>query len=539
MKKIKLTGVLFEKLLTRIEERCREILEEQNEFYELPDSKGPAFFGFKPYDNFEDSVKGIMTRDQRVIDYLLNLSELNKEKKITEADIPDLINGKFLYNKYLEYQKNRNKPILFTGIYSKVFFIFLGCQDFEGFMRSTEVDEGVKDIQRAIQDASTFFISNLAEKFVGRYFSFHDNEIKRFILELDYLNDMRVRQTGFHYVSKANKDLQRKEALIGPNKIYEGQALDQGSIVFLNLKSVSKEQGEHNYMSIFLYVGGMNLENMDIVRGVLTTQSIHGYIFSGEVFLRKVPRETANISIIENGHRERDTVTRAIKRYLMLQRRTIKVSRRTPQKMEDLTAKKYRLDVLEDMEGVWKIWGLDHHGRIMQSCLIIESDYTARLRTNSRERNEEQVCIFRIAKGNQGNHLWISAHQEEGIELQNVAVVEIPNSLKERTDITSGSACGLGVVNNTYALTPIVLLKVDNDEFPIRKLTEQEIMSLLFTEDLGVDTASHTLMYQRLEELHREYFPAGQVNAGKNLSQFLPISELSRRRYGEWGSQPK
>ena len=45
-------------------------------------------------------------------------------------------------------------------------------------------------------------------------------------------------------------------------------------------------------MSIFLYVGGMRIQNMDYVQGVLSTVSVHGYIYSGEIFLTRLKEDS-------------------------------------------------------------------------------------------------------------------------------------------------------------------------------------------------------------------------------------------------------
>lgn len=529
MRKLKLTGPIFAELLDQLEKKCKEILKENNDDWELPQSKGPEYFGFKPYDNFDNSIKGIMTRDKDVIKFLLS-SKDRKGRPIQQKDISNAINGKLLYNKYLEYSSNPNKSIFFTGIYTKVFFIFLGHKDFNAFLRSNRnISNAEKSIQSAIQ--SQEYISELASRFIGRYFSYHDNRVKHFVLEIDPYNSMHARQTGFHSVHDSTSFHSGTDMTISLNKIYEGIAEDQGAILYLSLKSTSREQGRNMYMSLFLYMGGRSIDNLDMIRGVLTTQSIHGYIFSGEIVLQRVAKNDHTDDLVRYGFLENSTASIVIKRYLMMQRKTLKIARRTIQKHTELVAKKYRINMLESMIGIWKIWGVDAKGRIMQSSLEIKTDYTAHLMTNSTDRDEKQVCIFRIARGSSSNNLWISAHQQEGIELKNVAVIHIPDGARKKTYLTKGCACGLGVFKATFALTPIVLLKVKSTKFKVGKLDKGDLTKILSSNTPSITALRHRELYQLLEEVLEEH----RVQITHPKTKFASFEELARENSGYRG----
>lgn len=91
----------------------------------------------------------------------------------------------------------------------------------------------------------------------------------------------------------------------------------------------------------------------------------------------------------------------------------------------------------------------------------VKSDYSAQLSTYGRIGDENQVCIFRLSEGgNSEMKLWISAHQEHGIELQNVALIRVPHKKALGEKLVEGVSIGVGF--ERFASTALLFIATEN-----------------------------------------------------------------------------
>ena len=515
MEKLKLTQTVFNQLFDDLRRKYEDNIQKNG--LEKATGVGAAMFGFREFSESENSIKGIMLLDIKIRDYIKNYfkikdKEIKTHKKQLKRDlINEKLNGKYLYDRLREAQKGKT-IIQLTGLHAKLYFIYLGYDSLEQFLENADVHSEEVERQLSLNEGIYKYISDFATKFVAYYFSYRENKIKKFILEIDHINEMRVRQTGFHFVLDDTSQ-NASPSTFSYSIEYKGHAIDRSNYLYIYLQG-DKEEG--NFMNIFLYQGGMQIQNMNLVRGTLTAMSAHGYIFSGEIFLRRIEdlKTTVRELLLKE---DLSPETNSIKRYLFLERRTFRIPRNTEQNINQISAKRYSLKAIESMIGIWKIWGVDYKNRIMQSKLIINHDYSTYLYTHSDVRDERQVCILRISEGINGLNLWISAHQQFGIELKNIASVKVPFQTEQFIDITSGISCGLGVRQDRYASTPIVLYKIAKDDFHPKRLGEGEVRQFLFSHP---NRHKYIILYKKLEQAIKE-LPTEE-------DKFIPYQELSK-----------
>lgn len=506
MERVKILPSVFLVLYDEVLRRYRERILEKG--YQSIWAIGPELFGFRAFDEIENSIKAIMASDDEVKSYV------KKSLKISENQVFKRINGKYLYDRVKEAERG-NKNVQITGIYARIYFIFCECENIKDFLEKNKaITERDKRKQYLLLSNSRSYASEFSSRFIAQYFSYRENKIKRFVLEIDYLDEIKVKQTGFHFAIDEEYSENKDSWEIDVGKVYKGNGIEKESYLYLYLQG-----GKGNFMNIFLYIGGMSIQGMKLVRGTLTAMSAHGYIFSAEVFLKRVSNEKIpSIELlIDYTDKYEDETDLFIKRYLYLERRTLRIPRNTEQNINKLSAKRYSLKVIDSLIGIWKIWGVDSSNNVMQSKLIINEDYSSYLFTYSDQPKEKQVCIFRVSTLN-GLNLWISAHQEHGIELKNIAVIRIPDKSDEVQDITAGVSSGLG--KNRYANTPIVLYKINNDNFHPTQLDREDLMTVMFS--FEEDAYKHQKMYMNLEEL--------VPKLDKENNNFIPYLDLFNAR---------
>ncbi|MEL7422313.1 MAG: hypothetical protein AAFN81_04945 [Bacteroidota bacterium] len=463
MSKITVTSPVMQALFKELVKRCRSILNEEKDGLRLPTSVGPALYGYRTFSDEKNSIRAIMLRQPEV---KVEIYAYNKEQiqdPDDEQELGDFFSGKYLYNRMREID-NGNTTVQLSGLYETIYFVFAGYSGIEDYLERNKdpyLSSDDTSYQRELLEMFREEISKSALRFLAYYFSYRENRIKRFLLEIDYLNNYKVRQTGFHFTSiKEGREGSKYFEKIEDSKVYTGQAIDLDNALQISLKG-RKSNGKRNVVNIFLYKGGMSISNMNLVRGTLSTISSHGYIFSSEVFLKRVRTTESTVELLQSNFDVRDREALYIQRYLHLQRRTLRIPRSTEQDITKLSAKRYGLDTLDGLVGTWRIWGLDHSNGIVQSVMEVKSDYSAQLSTYGRIGDENQVCIFRLSEGgNSEMKLWISAHQEHGIELQNVALIRVPHKKALGEKLVEGVSIGVGF--ERFASTALLFIATEN-----------------------------------------------------------------------------
>lgn len=517
----RLTDEVFRALYASLVAKC----EQENKNFSR--GRGAARFGFGNMNGHENSIKGMMLDSEEVVDHVIRHTyKQDKDgdkpiEELTEDDREDWVyknlSGKYLYNKKREIDKG-NRTVELSGLYETIYFKFIGYKDVYAFLESDahNLSEDDKILQKdLLEDADEDnFISKFATRYLAFYYSYRQHTVKKFIVEIDHINNFRVRQKGFHLNQESAINSAGSMVNIGKSKIYEGNSVEMERCVMMNL-ATAKENDQKAYMNFFLFKGPMNLTEMQFIRGSMSAYSSYGYVFFGEIFLMRVLKQFTDKELLspifpkfgklsKNVFDEFSEKITFIKRYLLLQRRTSRIPTTNEQNHRQLTAKRHRLDVLESMVGTWRIWALDKNNEIVQSILKIGNDYSCDLLVSVHNRVETQVCLLKVSQGANGNHLWISAHEEFGVEKKSEAIIEIVSS--DNQMYSSGTAINLGIFSNVIGDTAIILTRVNankEDALP-RKLSG----SLLRTE---ISKDKHHLMnaykqlLDKIEERKKSY----------------------------------
>lgn len=526
---------IFLNLHGQVISKVRQVLEAQNE--ELGSGIGASFYGFYGYDGDPLSIKGVMMEDKEVKIYLQEyIKKYYGEKSVKysyleNGDLADkVISGKYLYDRNREARKSL-QSIKLADEYIDLYAVFVGCSSLKEFVetRCGDLEPSlVKDqLQMLRVDAKRSSVGPSAS-FIGYYYSYRDDLIKKFLLEIKY-NSGKAIQTGFHFRSGETIYKPGDEMNIDPSTIYSGK-LSQAGNSALAITLTGKENDKKNYMSLIMYTGGMNIQEMTLVRGHLQTVSAHGYIFSAEIFFVRVTDDISVKGRLLSPNYDFDEAIASkvsyVKKYLYLQRRTSRIPQDTEQDIKQVRAKGNTLDLLEPMVGTWKIWGVDRNYRVIQSKLVVKQDYSARLFVYGINGIEEQVCLFRVSKDRNGINVWISAHQQKGIELKNIALLEMPSVYSKNMKIVEGTSTGVGVRRVKFAMTPLVFIKTDakDSEFQPTILNETSLMAALFSTN---QKENHQEAYCILENRVKE----------KNLSKsIISFTELRQSKLGMEGN---
>jgi len=535
MEGLKIIAPVFNLLYKALIAQCEKELGR-----ELNKGKGAAKFGFGVSNGDPRSLKGVICKSEIVINHLKeklpkewkkqNSREgmsIEEKQRISEDFALDYFNGKYLYNKKNSIDKGSN-TIELTGIYEEIFFIYLRVGSIHGFLE--EIDKEILVTERDLQkDLAKLrdedeFISPFASKYLSFYYSYRTHSIKTFIVEIDKINN-RVRQKGFHL--KQNKfESDNSYFQIEKSKIYLGTSNIMDECVSINLET-SKLNNQKSYMNMYLFKGPMNLPEMSLVRGAMTTFSAYSYIFFGEIFLMRVNNTESDKRLLSKNYlksiedkskrKEIGEKIKTIKRYLFTQRRTGRIPTTTQQDYNEIRAKREKLNVLDTMVGTWKIWGLNRKIEVVQSKMVINEDHSTYLYVSTYKGVEKQICNLRVSQGVDGKYVWISSFQE--VEQKGEATIKVPSYQSKNKSITIGEVCNLGTYKNPITTSPIVLLKVnpENDFIP-GKLTGRKLKEEIIHNS---ERHLHVKAYGKLEKFVEKMLSDKESN-------FTPLSRLTK-----------
>jgi len=511
-KKIKILKEIFFALFSKIKEKCSLDIDVNR--------RGASFFGFGIYSDRVDNIKYLMLAEPEIMDFLINrcepiLSKRNLTKREEqEKEIRIIFNGKYLYNKSLAYKRGKN-PIQFLSTYLEVYLRFIGFDSLEDFIREDEeITREEIHKQNVLASSIEDQITDLAIKFKGFYVS-KPNHILPFHIKIDYLNNFRAIQSGFHSLEE-KYDESNSDTFVGNGVI-------QKNCIYFSLKSTQKEV---SHMSLFLYVGGMKIQKMNYVIGTLSTVSVHGHIYSGEIFLK---RETEGFENEESSEKDISKELQTIKRYLNLKQCYFKtpLPSTTIEKLTDIENKNRAFTEIKKMVGIWRIWSLTMTSEIYQSIFTINPDFSSTLKTTSRKEDVELICHLSLSFAENGWNLMARAYEEEenNSELRNIAMIKIPSSNRK---IATGSFCGLGVYTEHYTFGAIAMICEKQEDFKSKTLRKPELYKMLSNMSSGKMHRFKDL-YETLREHNEDYLNKKKLEEFENLDfEDLDFQDVSQ-----------
>jgi len=447
------------------------------------------FYGFNKYKKIthEKTLKNILASDTRIQNYIIKYYGITfspDEKSDKRQKVFEKLNGKYLYDRKQDFHSKNKNQVLFSGIYSKIYFIYVDCEDIADFLEKNSFSQEVKEFQYELihSQGNDNYISNLAFDFQCFYFNSTSETVQSFFLSVDHLNNYYARQVGFHSTEERRNI--RDYTVNNKNSVFFGEGIQNENFLHFNL---TPEGDNKRFMTITIYIGGLEIDsdNVRFLRGMLSTMSIYGYLFSSEIFLvKKTRNEDYKINEL------------TIKRYLLLERRAYIIPSDPILELPDLTTNQYFINEIKHMVGSWRIWSITRGGSIYQSKFQINSDYSATLYTNDID-SEGQKCIIELSTGGFGGlSLCVSAYQKKKNEIRNFAIIKVPYSSSEIT-ITTGLFSGIGVENRMYNIGVIALLK-DSSNFSSCFIYQDEIQD-------HITDASIRVLNNKLSNMQKRY----------------------------------
>lgn len=313
----------------------------------VPKTKA-QIYGYGDHEEYSYSIVKFMYQHPAIAEYL---ATANAGKKPREKDY-QVINGKNLYNKLRDAEKNITNDITLTIPYSPVYFMYIGCQDFEEFKQKYD-------------------LTDVFEVYEGFYFSQRDNQVKSFDLKITYTDfDCQAELTRFHEGNRPEP--------------FEGIGLLKSKNLFLNL--TNEEDVE---LKLIIPLEGKKISLQTYMLGVLTTISSDDFPLSVRVLFAKKTSIQDQIPV-ENQS--------LIRRYITLHRQNLRAPNERILDLSNLAIRGEFIADLAMMIGKYWIWqylGDD----ILQIRMIIEDDFTVRITNPLYEGSlADQVGIINISK---------------------------------------------------------------------------------------------------------------------------------------------
>jgi|GEM_PF-4823329 hypothetical protein len=317
--KIKEFVVLHNAILQHYAEECKA------KGVAVPKKQG-ALYGFGGKHKKSDySVLAMMKATPAIITYLKQVNEGQSEN---ETGFQEL-NGKNLYNKFLETQNESVTEIVLSEPYSVIYPLYIDCKDLEAFKEKYNLKQHF-------------------DNYIGYYYSQRDNEVKEFQFQMAYANgECEAITGGFH-------EGRRQDPFTGRGSV-------KSNNLFINF--INKEGIE---LKIIIPTEGNQLQSQHYLMGVLTTITGDNFPISVRIFLvrltnnlKKVPEEDAY----------------KIKRYLNLQRQNLRAPNERITDLKELAVRDEQIENLELMIGTYLMWryvGAD----ILQIKIVIGMDFS-------------------------------------------------------------------------------------------------------------------------------------------------------------------
>lgn len=319
--KIKEFQVLHEAILKRYEEECKA------KGFGIPTKKS-ARYGFGKQLDSANSILAFMKAHPIISKYI---EELNKGIQTHETGYQE-INGKTLYNKFLDSEDNTITEVILSEPYSIIYPIYIGCKDLEDFKEQ-------------------YNLKQQYEPYVGYYYSHQGSEVKSFEFKIAYSGGLcDAELSGFH-------ESFRIDPFTGNGKI-------KSNNLFINLTNPEDVE-----LKLIIPLEGNQFQAPDFLLGVLTTITSDNFPISVRIFLFRKPANALEIP---------DNKSIKVKRYLNLQRQILRAPNERIHHLEELSVRGEYIEDLVDMIGVYWVWRYAGD-QIVQLKMTIQPDFTVQV----------------------------------------------------------------------------------------------------------------------------------------------------------------
>lgn len=313
--------VLHEAILNRYQEECIA------KGIAIP-SKQSAKYGFGKHLASKHSILDFMKVHPAIANYM---EEINKGLNSGVTGFQE-INGKNLYNKFLEVQGDSVTEITLSEPYSIIYPLYVDCNNLGDF----------KEKYNLIQQF---------EFYVGYYYSHQGSEVKSFDFKIAYSGGIcDIEVNGFH-------ENRRQDPFKGVGKA-------KSNNLFISLTNPEEIE-----LNLIIPLEGNQFQSPDYLQGVLTTITSDNFPISVRIFLFRMPANVAKIP-------EQQAIK--VKRYLNLHRQILRAPNERIHQLEELSVRGEYIEDLVDMVGVYWVWRYIEDN-IVQIKMTINNDFTVQV----------------------------------------------------------------------------------------------------------------------------------------------------------------
>ncbi len=375
----------FFRLFSDVEKQF--ILDYQQKYGEGNSGELPAkqIFGLSGYDASRDTIKQSLLRHEAVADWLRQRGVDGNKLK-----------SRYLYDKRNRVRETRDQEVKLNAPYDRIFFLYLGHQDYESFKASIEQD---------------------VTYYTGYYYSYLKHQINEYRLKIDYTQSPDY--PGVPHQKFTAEEEGYHDNLSEP--IYEGYGyVQKGKLQLVLFRGT--DAAEEDRLRILFESGDNPSENTAMRGAVLAVSSYTGRPISS----------AETVVVKENGNTIYPEDRLRIKRYLLLHRNNFRVNAKTLN-LQIMEAKGISVDILRHFVGVWRVFRYDGEFQsVSRSFLIVTADYRITCITDAYAQNNmnEQVCLPNVTTDRELGtpSITLDCYPKEGAKRISTLAFKVPTS---------------------------------------------------------------------------------------------------------------
>jgi hypothetical protein len=303
MEKTRVSGAVFTYLHSLILEQFKKECSEHGTDADYLEKF--QVYGYKPYDPSRPNLPSYIADNERVAEYL-------QKKEKSE------INGQYLYSRINRFRQNQYAaPVTLAGIYSKIYFLYLGFEDIDDFVEN--MPEGINrpteqeiDIQRYLNGKPRPLEEK--EKYIAHYYCAYYTKMRQAInvldMSIDFTPALVDPADSEHPTYKVfAKEIPTSKNQFSPSyklKIFEGIAVDRKDTLSISLTDrggeedrliiltigVKEEDTEHKKFSDEVNP----LEKLNDIRGAYCGRSsFNNQVIAGEMLVTRIYKSEKRI----------------------------------------------------------------------------------------------------------------------------------------------------------------------------------------------------------------------------------------------------
>ena len=340
------------------------------------------------YGKFNLKDKLSITRDIRENERVRAFFQGNGEEKDPKNNLKNLYAGDYL-NKRRTFAK-KDHVIYLSGIYKKVFFLYLGYEDLDDFLKKSPkliANKDLVDQQRAliegIKDPDK--VSPNTVVYDCLYYSKWRGYVYRQELTINFTEGLIQNSTGKAYPIKAKDKFKRD--IKDVEKYYKGDAILKNNRLYVYLTTEDNTE----FLDLNIIVGVPPIQDIkmqNLFMGAYVGNSRSGEIICGEVFLLK-----------QRQGKDYKKLLKHLRELLKMQQHQFRISG-SPFSIEKVKELTHNLgtELVNEHKGEYRLFTINGELKLVEFGIKIKSNFVCEIQANNHgivEKYEGRIVVVR------------------------------------------------------------------------------------------------------------------------------------------------